>query len=486
MTKLGVARLAILGGAFGYAAAAAGTEPARNALSLAAGYKAQFVCSGTFNAGKTIDAIRADELTGIYPEVEPLLPRVSKAEIDRERSFVLVEYAEDMHPRIAAWQPGRGCVALPPGTSVDEASTAAGNIPGAFEQVTLRSTAAREMQRWPVGNAGPASDSEPLRKLTRKAFAGDFGGKTSAVVIAQHGELIHESYAPGFTPTTSQRTWSVAKSVAATIIGAAVKKLAEKVEGDADVFSIARANGIPAFAGRYDPRQKITLDQLLRMASGLDTGGPGNRTDAIYFGAGAVARHATKHTLVHEPGTVFNYANNDTLLAMLALQESMVSAGLEYHRFVRETLDRIGMRDTVPETDWQGNFILSSQVWSTARDLARLGQLYLDDGVVQGERILSEGWISYATRPSGPQPAPFGGPGSCRLGYGAQFWLYNDCEGIPKGSFAAIGNRGQFVVIVPALRTVIVRRGYDTAEDRFDMTSFVRETLEELGRSVGD
>lgn len=454
----------------------------RSQLSIAAGYKAQFVCSGTFNAGKTIDAIRADELTGIYPEVEPLLTSVSEAEIDREQGFVLVEYAGDMPPRIASWQPGRGCVALPPGTDVEEASTAAGNIPGAFEQVPLRSTAAREMQRWPIGNAGPVSDSKTLNRLARKALAGDFGGKTSAVLIAQDGELLHESYAPGFTPTTSQRTWSVAKSIAATIVGAAANTQIESGDGILAIFARTAGNEISAFHERYDPRQRISLDNFLRMASGLDTGGPGSRTDAIYFGAGAVTRHATKHTLIHEPGTAFNYANNDTLLAMLALQESMDSAGLDYHRFVRETLDRIGMRDTVPETDWQGNFILSSQVWSTARDLARLGQLYLDDGIVQGERILREGWVSYATTPSGPQPPQRGGPGGCRLGYGAQFWLYNDCDGIPDGSFAALGNRGQFVVIVPARKAVIVRRGYDTASNRFDMVAFARDVLDELGR----
>lgn len=454
-------------------------EPTRSELSLAAGYKAQFVCSGTFNAGKDIEAIRADELTGIYPEVEPILPMVGEPEIDHEGYKVRVNYAEDMPPRIAAWQPGRGCVALPPGTSVEEAKTAAGNIPGAYEQVTLRSSAALAMQRWPVGDAGPSADHERLNKIAAKAFAGEFGGKTSAVVIARDGELLHESYAPGFTHRTSQRTWSVAKSIAATIIGAAANT---RINGDDGVLLIfaTSGNGIPAFQGRYDPRQRISLDNFLRMASGLDTAGPGSRTDAIYFGGGAITQHATKHALNYRPGTVFNYANNDTLLAMLALRQSMESAGLDYHGFVRKTLDRIGMRDTLPETDWQGDFVLSSQVWSTARDLARLGQLYLDDGVWQGERILAKHWVSYATRPSGPQPRPRGEPGGCRLGYGAQFWIYDNCDGIPNGSYAALGNRGQFVVIVPALRTVIVRRGYDTASDRFDMTAFARDVLAAL------
>lgn len=97
--------------------------------------------------------------------------------------------------------------------------------------------------------------------------------------------------------------------------------------------------------------------------------------------------------------------------------------------------------------------MLSSQVWSTARDLARLGQLYLDDGVLaNGERILPEGWAEYVSSPSGPQPdGPFG--------YRAGFWLFNKSDGIPPDTFAAMGNRGQFVVIVPSMNVVIVRRG---------------------------
>lgn len=436
----------------------------RSQLSVAAGYKAQFVCSGTFNAGKTIDAIRADELTGIYPEVEPLLAQVGPAKIDREEKRVTVDYADDLPPRAAVWREGVGCTALAAGSGPASAP--------ASIQIGERAAA-------PAASKDAQITAKLLEPLSARAIAGEYGGKTSAVVIVRDSELMHEDYASGFTPRTSQRTWSVAKSIAATIVGAATYP-ANTPRGYA--FETRSVTSLPMLSTASDPRKSITVDDLLRMASGLDTGGPGSRTDAIYFGSGAVSQHATKHALSHAPGTVFNYANNDTLLAMLALRESMASAGLDYHRFVRETLDRIGMRDTVPEADWQGNFILSSQVWSTARDLALMGQLYLDDGVVKGERILPEDWVRYATTPSGPQPPLRGEPGGCRLGYGAQFWLYNNCDGIPDGSFAALGNRGQFVVIVPARNAVIVRRGYDTASDRFDMVAFARETLEALGQ----
>ena len=131
------------------------------------------------------------------------------------------------------------------------------------------------------------------------------------------------------------------------------------------------------------------------------------------------------------------------------------------------------MHDTAAETDWKGNYILSSQVWSTARDLARFGMLYLNDGVWNGERILPEGWRDYVTRPSGPQPEG-------EFGYGATFWLMNKSPGVPADTFAAFGNRGQYVVIVPSRNVVIVRRGEDPAGARFDVAKFTAEILTAL------
>ncbi len=131
------------------------------------------------------------------------------------------------------------------------------------------------------------------------------------------------------------------------------------------------------------------------------------------------------------------------------------------------------MTRTVAETDWQGNFILSSQVWSTARDLARVGLLWANDGVWQGERLLPEGWMAYMTRPSGPQPAT--GPG-----YGATMWLFGPAQGLPEGSYAAQGNRGQYVMVVPSRNIVVVRRGEDPAGARFDIARFTADVLAAL------
>jgi CubicO group peptidase (beta-lactamase class C family) len=203
------------------------------------------------------------------------------------------------------------------------------------------------------------------------------------------------------------------------------------------------------------------------MSSGLTSDTAGNRTDAIYFGGVGVDEQVTSWPLIAPPGTRFRYANNDILLAAMAIKPTFRD-----HPPL-QLFERLGMIDTVAETDWRGNYVLSSQVWSTARDLARFGQLYADDGVVNGERVLPENWLEYVSTPSGPQPMG-------EQGYGATFWLMNKSEGIPADTISANGNRGQYVIIVPSRNIVIVRRGEDPTGRRFDHIAFTRDVLAAL------
>ncbi|MEM9838577.1 MAG: serine hydrolase [Pseudomonadota bacterium] len=440
-------------------------EPTPRALSLAAGYKAQFTCSGTFNAGKDLNSIEAYELTNVYPSYIPILETLPEAVIDREAKTVSVTYAEDMPPRIAAWRPRLGCTSLPPGQ--DDPSV----LPTADTQDVKREAS----MPWPMGDKLPDSplpnnvDQDVLSAAVDKAFAGDFGGVTSAVVIVQNDRLLMERYLEGYDIHTSQRTWSVAKSIGATVIGAAV------MDG---ILDVDQPTGLSGWSAPGDPRAEITLENLLHMASGLDSEPVGSRTDAVYFGGGLVREHAAGNLLQAPPGERWRYANNDTMLALLTLREAMgVDAAYRAYPFSR-VLHKIGMLNTQLETDWQGDFILSSQVWTTARDLARLGILYLNDGVWQGDRVLPKGWSDYVRTPAPSQP-PARGDGPSR-GYGAQFWLYDGFEGLPDGSYAALGNRGQIVMIIPERNVVVVRRGYDYRGNRFDEAKFSAEVLKAL------
>jgi len=325
------------------------------------------------------------------------------------------------------------------------------------EQIAVLPPRGRADSPMPAGEPSDPAALDAVVSRTMDAGYGE-GSKTTAVVILQNDRLVAERYAPGFGENTPQRTWSVGKSIAGTLIGAAVQR------GEADVNAPAP---IADWSREGDPRAAITLDQLMRMASGLTSDTAGNRTDALYFGGVGIDEQATTWPLIAPPGTRFRYANNDTLLAALAIAPTF-----ERHP-PAELFRRLGMNDTWAETDWRGNYMLSSQVWTTARDLARLGQLYLHDGVVGGERILPEGWRDYVSTPSGPQPTG-------EQGYGATFWLMNRSEGVPPDTISANGNRGQYVIIVPSRNIVIVRRGEDPAGKRFDPIAFTRDVLAAL------
>jgi len=422
--------------------------------AIAAGYKALTLCEGQFGGGRTPEQVAALELTGIYPEYEALVAELPATSNDRERS-VRVPFAPDMPPRLAYRVPHFGCTLAPIGGKRTMPPPQHGH-----SNIFIAASAAP----WPMGDAGIAPKPSPaLASAIAAAFDPAMSkGRTTGVVVLRDGKVIAERYADGFGPLVPNRTWSVAKSIAGTLVGIVVG------EGKLDPMKPAT---IPEWRGYGDPRASITLDQLLRMASGLGSDTAGNRTDAIYFGGTAVTEQAVDWPLVAPPGGTFRYANNDTLLAVRALRAALNDDNA-YRGFpLGRLLSPLGMRHTTTGIDWQGNFVLSSQVWSTARDFARLGELWRNDGVWQGKRILPEGWMKYMTTPSGPQPAG-NGPG-----YGATLWLFGPKQGLPEGSYAAQGNRGQSIFVIPSARLVVVRRGEDQAGNAFDAPRFVAEVL---------
>lgn len=237
---------------------------------------------------------------------------------------------------------------------------------------------------------------------------------------------------------------------------------------------------LPEWTTPGDPRAAITMEHLLRMSSGLDAGPAGNRSDAVYWGGAQVADHAGRGSLVAPPGARWVYANNDTMLAVRALSLRFASREA-WHAHVDGFFDRLGMTRTTFGADWTGDYVMSSQVWTTARDVARFGVLYLNDGVVEGERVLPPGWTAFVSAPSGPQPPTRAADGRELPGYGAQFWLWGARHGLPEGSYAAQGNRGQYLMIVPARGLVIVRRGFDGPGATFDIARFSADVMAAIG-----
>ncbi|NQZ46324.1 MAG: serine hydrolase [Erythrobacter sp.] len=438
-------------------------------LALAAGYKALFMCGAIANAERngttrTPESVHEWELTGVYDAIDGIVRELDYRIVRSEEGSVArveVLWAEDMPARYANATWTGGCRLAP-----------IGMVPAPQEWEPYLTTRddpepKAEPELFPVGEPveiGAAPESTKLQTAVADALSEKYGDgtRTTAVLVRLNsrgnGLTQVASYKKGFDERTPQRTWSVAKSIAATLIGAAVH------QGQVDVN---HRTGREEW--RDDARRAITIDHLLRMASGRYSDTPGNRTDPLYAGGSTVEETATNWPLIHEPGTKYRYANNDTLMAVKAITDTDKS--VEPADFFAAA----GMVHTVAETDWVGDYILSSQVWATAPDLAALGQLYLNDGVApDGMRLLPENWLEYVSAPSGPQPE------GSNFGYGAGWWLFNDVEGVPADTIAALGNRGQYLVIVPSRDVVIVRRGEDMVGTRFDIAAFTRDVLAAL------
>ena len=416
----------------------AGVADADEAL-IVAGYRALFTCSAHFFAGRSLRDIEEIELvdTRVHGFPAPL--------IDEDRQLVIAKDG-DGNVRVAAFRDTMGCTVLPPHQDLADLPrmpyVAWKDVPRNREQPFP------EGDRVEVDDRGTGPRARALRPILDRAFDGESYGEgtvTVAVIVVKDGRIVAERYRPGFDVDTGYRTWSTAKSLSAALLGIA------EHQGLLDLDDPA---AVPEWQYPGDPRAAITYKHLLWMSSGLTSGG--NNTYAVYFGGQDVVSAVTTTELEAEPGTRWKYANNDTLLLLRALRH-VLDDDLRYLRFpYDELLHRIGMYHTRMEVDHRGNFVGSSQVYTTARDLARFGLLLANDGVWQGERLLPEGWVEFSRSPAPARERVEG-----ELGYGAQFWLLDGMPGVPEGTFTSAGNKGQYVTVVPGRDLVVVRTGID-------------------------
>ncbi|MEO0465590.1 MAG: serine hydrolase [Pseudomonadota bacterium] len=426
-----------------------------------AGYKASMTCSATFTAGQTLAEIQANELSGIYPDYRSVMATLPRAEIDDQAKTVSVRYDLEAPPRIAAWRPGLGCAQLPIGAGKDVASWLPSfeswDSPTGIDRSSA--IAASTIVTLPVHL------TEKLDMPVSLAFedgAYGTGSQTSAILIVRKGEVVAERYGRGIDAETPQRTWSVAKSITATLLGAAAND---------GLIGPESTSLLESWRSGADPRGDVSLANLLHMSSGLESGLRESRNDEVYFGGARVIDKALTANLEAAPGMRFEYSNNDTLAALRALREAIGDDEAYLNYPYGEVLWKIGAMRTTLETDWNGDFVGSSQVWSTARDLARIGQLYLNNGQWAGEQILHPDWLEWVMTPAPAQP-------DSGFGYGGGFWLLRDVNGVPGDTFAAMGHRGQALVIVPSKELVIVRRAYDESGGRyFEIAAFVRDVV---------
>jgi CubicO group peptidase (beta-lactamase class C family) len=439
-----VAIVALVGGIYALRLAAIGTA-----------YVAKIVCSGAFVAERDPAAILRSDVA-----VDDLaLLRYADVEVEEKTGAVrasLLGFAG----RKAVYREGLGCTlvhpgAEPPATHVLEQAASGSNH-------DLLDGAKAELPRLNAVIDEAFAEPDPARLR-----------RTRAVVVLYKNQMAAERYAQGFTKDTPLLGWSMSKSVANALTGILVR------EGK---LRLDEAVALPEWRAPGDPRAKITWDHLLRMTSGLefdeDYGDPLADVTFMLLGVPNAAAFAAAKRLESQPGTRWSYSSGSTNILAYALRQIVGEAS--YGQFPRRALfDRLGMSRAVMETDAAGNFVASSFMYATARDWASFGQLYLNDGVWAGERILPEGWIAYSRT-----PAPHAPEGR----FGAHFWLripegYR-CGGrqapLPSDAFHAVGHEGQLLTIIPSRSLVVVRLGLTRHPCVWDHQRFVQSVLEAL------
>jgi CubicO group peptidase (beta-lactamase class C family) len=240
-------------------------------------------------------------------------------------------------------------------------------------------------------------------------------------------------------------------------------------DGKLDIHAPA---DVPEWRTPGDPRGRITLDQLLRMSSGLAfvedyvVGRVSDVREMLFFsGKADVAGYAASRPLEHAPDTYWSYASGTTnIVARCAAQ----ACGGDFPDYMQERLfGPLGMTSVLPKFDAAGTFIGSSYCFASSRDFARFGLLYLRDGVWEGRRLLPPGWVDYARTPTFQQA------GVAEGAYGAHWWL--DIAG--PGSFSANGYAGQFTILVPERDLIVVRNGDTPLEQKDVLRAWIQKVV---------
>ena len=433
------------------------------------GQQAVFMCNGLFTSHRTLEQVFAQELAFLRNPVGTA--EGGDYRVHHELRAVEVGAPGDVPVMRAVFREGIGCIILPP----DQTLADMDDLP----ELTLPLPAGDAAQTpWPDGDliepqALPDNiDADALQAASDWAFNRPTPEQdTLSLVVAYRGQIIHERYAPGIDMSTRTRTWSTAKSIASTLIGMAVDDGLLELDAPLNLAWQPQVR-----SAETDPRQHITLRHVLNMSSGLETIDNGGMEYATgsglsYWAGASSVNGALSRGLIREPGSYWDYENYDTILGVYALKQALGGEST-YAEFPRTALlDKIGMRNTLVSTDRFGDFVLSSQVYTNARDLARFGLLYLNNGMWHDERLISQDWIDFSRTPA---PATLGRGGQ----YGGQWWLVPEGrDDVSADAYSTAGNRGQYTVVVPSHDLVIVRRGLDYGRQGFSQWDLTREVL---------
>jgi CubicO group peptidase (beta-lactamase class C family) len=425
--------------------------PSGDPLELETAGFAKLLCSVLFITGRSLEA--AIEQDGAFVKPAEARRAAHAARVDREARSVSLTLPNRV-PRTAREFADQGCVILPRGH--DDVF---------FTPRRLHSTLPDPArQPWPMGDLLPPTplpadiDTTKLAQAVEAAFEPP-EALTAAFVVAWRGRIIAERYANGIDHTTRLPSWSMGKSLTATLVGQLV------LDGTYDLWKPAP---VAEWQGEGDPRRAIRIADLMRMSGGLrfvsssdpdfDPARGYADHDYIYTGAIDTFRWAVTRPPQWPAGTVGRYRNSDPLVLNYLIRQAANARGEDYLAWPqRHLFDRLGMRRTVLETDPYGNFVLTGYDLGSARDWLRLGMLYLQDGVWNGERLLPQGWVDFVRTPAPAWDEPE---------YGGLFWLNRTgAWPVPEDAFYMSGAGGQVAIIIPTHDLVMVRLGHYKGEE---------------------
>lgn len=417
--------------------------------SVGAGIGAKLLCSAEYVMGHS----RAQAFDDLV-QYSPILAQLSVSYEPESQAVTASLFG--LSETTATYIPGLGC-------AVDYSG---------FNQRQTITTQASEhsTQSWPAGSSVQSIDSR-LQSLLDEIVAQDnaAGLNTRALLLVHRGDIVAESYAQQSDPTTPLLGWSMAKSLMSIMLGNLEMR---------GLLALDAESGFKQW--QNDARADIRISDLLTMTDGLDFSeqyNPGDDATAMLFTSPSMAQYALERPLLNEPGSQFSYSSGTANILSQLYVQTLDSPQQAYDNFMTHIYQPMGMQNATFEVDASGMFVGSSYFYASARDWARMGQLMLNGGTLNDQRLVTREWVRRATSPNSSVN---------NKAYGYQWWL-NAGDGalrmpdLPATMFYANGNRQQYVAVVPEYDAVLVRLGW--TQGRYPANDNFARILEQLPRA---
>lgn len=399
-----------------------------SAPGVATGIGSKLLCSSRFVSG-----FSAEQSFDDLVQYSPLLDLL---EVSTDGNSKVVETSFlGISTKTASYIPGLGCsVDYPDYTQRQELET----------QVDRASS-----EPWPRGNTvtNLRPDMQALLE-TQVERDNSAGFNTRALLVVQNGSILGEAYAQGADSTTPLLGWSMAKSLTSVMLG------------NLELRGLLNLDSSTEFSEwKDDERSSIRITDLLTMSDGLEFSeeyNPGDDATTMLFTSPSASDFTIARPLAHEPGTHFNYSSGTANVLSRIYLDTLGGAQQSYDDYQANIAGPLGFQNAVFEVDASGAFFGSSYLYASARDWARLGQLMVSGGTINGQQLVTQDWIDRATAPNTSEN---------EKAYGYQWWLNRGDQelrwpAIPVDAYAALGNRQQNMMIVPSKNAVIVRLGW--------------------------